>query len=266
VGASYADYSYYYASRCLTCAGKKYAEVNGIKTACACQNLATTKYRLEQFEVYPSDLKYKSWDDFRGVDESGENKLTDVSFISAKQKALKYCFSSSSVKDRKSNLIVHSHLKDGQNVIISGDGGSGKTLIAMLIIKEVAYACQMFNLDISFKYIKTCEIQSAASWDNKKQKDHGFLEDVQEYDFLVIDSVEMPMGHTSPPDSHAMDNVFRYRKFYSKPTIIVCSKEFYRNTQKEVYRHRVMNYWGSEFLSLFMDTRNLHIELNKCSK
>src|SRR5437867_2071959 len=131
---TYRQYSTFYASKCDACKGVKRLLKNGVWTACSCQYTASAKWRIDQFEVVPPDLKYKTWNDFTGV--HGDSKLTNQSFIQAKQKALRYCFGGedvSLINDRQKNLIVHEHLNDGQNVVIAGATGSGRTLLAVLI-------------------------------------------------------------------------------------------------------------------------------------
>jgi len=147
------------------------------------------KWRFEQFEVSPSDLKYKSWSDFKGIAESGEDKLTVETFIDARKKALEYCFGSSDLmvlENRQKYLIVHKHLQDGKNLIIVGGARTGKTLIAALVIKEVTYACRIHNINLTFKCIKSAVLQEAARWDNLKPVNHDLLDDWADIDFLII--------------------------------------------------------------------------------
>lgn len=141
---SYQTYSDYYASKCKKCLGEKRVLVNNIWTVCICQNSATLKFKFEQFDVNPSSLKYKTWDDFDGFID-GRQVISMESWVSAKRNALKYCFGTDDInviENRKNSLIVHKHRHDGQNVIIVGHPQSGRSLIASLIIKEVAHACR----------------------------------------------------------------------------------------------------------------------------
>ncbi len=267
---SYVDYCQYYALKCEICKGEKRVLHSGIWTSCVCQHTATVKWHLEQFDVSPPDLKYKSWDDFVGTD--GTTRLTDASFISAKQKALQYCFGSSDpdvIKDRRKNLIVHRHCQDGQNVIITGEAGTGKTLIAVLIIKEVAYACRTHNLKLNFKCIKSPFLQDAARWDSDKNLDHQLLDDLAEVNFLVLDEVEeyREGGHkTSPPDIIALNVLFGIRQMNSLPTIVICTGRFWAEVNHPRYHEAVSRRWGREFVSLMSNPRNAIIELEKDKK
>lgn len=258
------DYCEYYARHCKICKGAKRVQINGVWTACVCQNTATLKYRFEQFEVSPADLKYKTWNDFTGVD--GNNVLTRNSFIRAKSKALEYCFGSPDLKltqDRKKNLVVQNHCHDGQNVIIAGGQGTGKTLVAALIIKEVAHACRIHNLNIGFKCIKSVFLQDAARWDSQsKSIDQVSLDDWSEVDFLVIDEVDLDSwGHTTPPDLISLNVLFSTRTIRGLPTIVICSDDFWRGIKTYRRIDDIFNRWGRDFVSMLRNPSNMVIEL-----
>ena len=263
---SYDDYCKYFAGKCKICQGTKQILHEGVKTACVCQLSATLKFRFEQFEVDPPELKYKSWTDFQGCTSEGKI-LTDASLIEGKKKALRYCFDSDEAdvfKDRKKHLIVHRHVDDGQNLIIVGARGSGRTLLAALIVKEIAHACHFHNKDISYKYIKSWDLQNAATWDNIKGSNHELLDELSDVNFLVIDQVELlPPGghHTTPPDIIKMDSLFGSRRY--KPTIIICSPFFWHKTSDENLISSIEAQWGRSFISLLADSNNVVIELRK---
>lgn len=257
------EYCDYYASKCITCKGQKRLKHNGVWIACICQINAHDKFRFEQFDINPPDLKYKSWDDFTGIFEN--IKLTNSSFISAKTKALAYCFNSADLKavsNRKESLIVHKHIDDCQNLIITGVAGTGKSLIASLIIKEVIHACRIHNLKISFEYAKSNDIQDAARWTGTKEIDHVWLDRLSDVDFLIIDGIDIDRGgHTTPPDHTTVNKLFSYRKEH--PNIIICSTEFFLSLKSHRHINEIVNRWGEEFLSLMRNDKNIVIELEK---
>ena len=271
------EYCRYYALNCKVCQGNKRVRRNDIWTTCVCQNTATLKYRFEQFDVSPVHLKYKNWDDFTGVD--GNNVLTRESFITAKRKALEYCFGSSDPKlvlDRRKNLIVHKHRNNGQNVVIVGGSGTGKTLVAALIIKEVAHACRIHNLNIGFKCIRSVFLQDAARWDAKGGSiDHASLDEWADVDFLVIDGVDLDSwGHTTPPDLISLNVLFSMRKMKGSPTIVICSDNFWlgikkRRTATTSLQGKIddiLNRWGRDFVTMLQEPSNVVIELEREAK
>lgn len=264
---TYLDFCNYYASKCKICQSARRVKREGVWTSCICQSIATAKWHLEQFEVNPPSLKYKNWDDFTGTSCTGEHKLTDASFVSAKSKALEYCFGTTNVlaaKDRAKNLVVHKHRYDGKNIIIAGSNQSGKTLISFLIIKEVVYACQIFNLGLTFKCVNFNLLRDAACWDQKKTIDHDFFGQLAEIDFLVIDGVENFVGgHNRHSDVVKLNVLFRSRMVDGRPTIIVCSMEFWRSIKDTRYVNQFRQLFGEEFLALLMKPENIVIELEK---
>lgn len=261
------DYCAYYASKCKVCNGEKFVEVKGIPTQCLCQHSAELKFKFEQFEVDPPDLKYKSWDDFNGFLD-GRQVISTESWLSAKQKAIQYCFGSSDpnvIKDRKANLVVQNHRHDGQNVIIVGNKGSGRTLIAALIIKEVAHACRIHDLDLSFKCLKAYDLFVAARWDNERSVDYSLLEEL-DVDFLVIDEVELmpPKGHhTNPPDYNTMNSLFGNRVRYKMPTIVICSQSFWSQVSHPKFTEDISTQWGKPFVAIMNNPQNVVIKIDK---
>jgi len=266
------QYCDYYADKCNRCKGDKRLHVDGMWVSCPCQRIADLKYRFDKFEISPANLKYKKWDDFDGfgrlVDGKKQQALTHQSLIESKSKALKYCFGTddrSCLDNRKLHLRVHKHIEDGQNVIIVGEKQSGRTLLAALIIKEVAYACKLFSKNISFQCVKSYELHNYARWDDAgKRIDHAVLYDLADVDFLVIDQIEMrpPRGHhTNPADIHSLEMLFGTRRTSNHPTILICSCNFWAHFQK--YSHDIAVQWGNEFVSIMSDSNNVIIELEK---
>ena len=267
---SYDDIHIYYANKCSICKGKKRVFYDEVWTVCGCQHIATARWRLEQIQVYPDNLKYKDWSDFTGLikDKSTTvGRLNPASALEAKNKAMKYCFGSddpNAVKDRRNTLKVQDHISDGQNVIIAGGRGSGRSLLACLILKEVIYATSYFNLRLDYKWIKANSLISAARWDGERPINHDFLDDIQAQHFLVVDGIDLPQGgHNNPPDMVALNLMFYYRKLYQHPTIIVCSDTFWAAVTEQKYEQGLIKRWGEEFFELINDPGNLVIELIK---
>lgn len=267
---TYSDYADYYANKCKFCKGAKRVQVNNVWTGCICQHSASLKFQFEQFEIDPPELKYKSWEDFDGF-VSGSQVLDQHMLVNAKQKALQYCFGSkesSATKNRRNNLIVHNHLKDGQNVVITGDSGTGRSLIAALIIKEVAHANMIHGLSMTFKSIKSYDLSVAAQWDSGKPVDYEMLNDLAVVDFLVVDKVDrLPERghHTNPPDHNVMNWFFGTRIKDNLPTIVICSSRFWSDIVSKQYEV-IRAQWGDPFVSIMRDPQNVVIDIKKASK
>ncbi len=262
----YQDYCDYYASKCKICTGKKRVLHNSIWTCCPCQQHATLKYRFEKIQTYPQELKYSKWSDFTGEIKTKNKQtgkleigghLSAPVFINAKKKAMEYCFSSSDpsvVDDRRNTLVLHKN--NGRNVVIVGKKNTGKTLLAALILKEVAHASYLFKkLNIDFKWLKASDLINASRWDNDKSVDHEFLNSLNNIQFIVIDDIDMyRTGHNTPPDTVSLDVLFSYRKLASYPTIVICTPEFFKTASK-------YEIWGREFTDLITRSDNVLIEL-----
>ncbi len=269
----------FFAKRCPVCKGVKRIKTDEGWSACRCQYTATVRYRLEQFEVTPPELKNKTWDDFSGLLAGAKTdvkntdllKLSQASWLKAKQECLTYCFGQpdpSLVNDRAKHLIIHLRYNEGRNVVISGASGTGKTLLAVLIIKEVIHACNLHKLRLSFKCVKSSILQNAARWTGDKSIDNAFLEELAEIDFLVIDDIDTrDIGHNTPPDMIAMDVLFGKRLSEYKPTIILCSDSFASmvsgSNSGARYHDNIRRQWGDEFLRLITRPGTFRISLKK---
>lgn len=267
---SYGDYSQHYADKCSICQGKGHVLYEDIFTMCICQHTAKMKWRFEQLEITPKELKYKSWNDFCGVGKAGDHNLVAESFILAKKEALKYCFGSdnpSVIEQREDKLIVYKHLDTGKNVIIIGGPCSGKTLLSTLIIKEVVYACRIHNLDITFKSIKSSILQNESRWDGDRTVNHDLLNELENVDFLIIDNIDRPQGgHNTPPDTISLNALFYNRRSRNKPTIIICSDSFWGCAIQAQYQGEIKSRWGDEFITLLLNNDNTVIRLQKETK
>ena len=263
----------YYSKNCSVCNGAKRVQVNEVWTKCLCQHRATLEFRYSQIPVYPEELKYKEWSDFTGeIKGFNEGRSETVGRLKncgvwAKTGAMKYCFKAidpESLKDRKNNLIVLNHLRDGQNLIIIGGRNTGKTLLAALVNREIALASFYARRNIDFRWIKGGAVLEASRWDNSKEVDHNTLEDLSEVDFLTIDGVDVPLGgHNTPPDMIALNLLFSRRLENKKPTIVIASDDFYKRATHETAYREITRLWGEEFLNLLTLSTNVFVELNK---
>jgi hypothetical protein len=266
------DFCTYYASSCKQCFGDKRFKKEGVWTTCPCQNIANIKWRVEQIRVHPPELKLLTWDDFTGVikeDAVETGMLTVSSAMAGKQKALEYCYRGSRQPE---NLILHKHLDDGANLIIGGAKHTGKTLLGLLVVKEVVRTAVVRSINLSFDWIQSSDLKQAARWDTHKEIDHARLEQLAEVDFLVIDDVDVEgeviagvnKGHkTSPPDRTSLNVLFGQRDLYHRPTIILCSQRFMKYLQMPLKHDDIETQWGNEFLNIVTNPRNTVIYLER---
>lgn len=271
------DYQIYYAKQCLICNGNATILDGNIRRECVCQKKARRKFRFEQIDIYPPDLKYKDWSDFTGIITKQDKiigHLTTQSVLNARNKAFSYCykapFSLDILKNRGQYLKVHHHLDDGQNIIIAGDEQTGKTLLAAIICKEVANASVLVNRDLDYRWIKFYDIINAARWNldyntgQSKQIDHPFLDRLSELDFLFIDAMDLQRGgHNSPADHISMDSLFGARILNYRPTIVICSKRVTSLLSTGPGQEQLAAAYGFQFMSLLKNSNNLLIELVK---
>ena len=269
---TYTNYCDYFAKKCPKCNGAKKILIHhgeddtvGTWNACGCQFIASTKWRYDQIPL-PSHLKGKTWEDFRGiVVENGKEVDLACSFTEAKEKALEYCFGSgdpSVIKDRVNSLVVQDRTN---NVVISGGQRTGKTLLVALILKEVVYASVLKRINLAFKYVKNSELLDKSRWDNNKQVDHEFLADLAELDFLVLDGINDPAGHTTPPDLISLDGLFSARHLSGAPTIFVCSDTFKLKlfSENKYERDAIIKKFGEEYYSSLTNSENVFIDLQR---
>lgn len=272
---NYQSFSDYYAQKCTVCSGQKSVCLDGVWTRCICQQQATLEYRYSLIPIYPEELKYKNWSDFTGEikDTTSNGRKETVGMLSgcgvvAKTKAMQYCFNkvgADTTKNRKQTLRVLDHLKDGQNVLIIGGSSTGKTLLAALINREVAYASYFSHRSIDFRWVTFSQILEAARWDNGREIDHTSLDGYSEAQFLTIDGVDVPSGkgHTTPPDMVAMNTLFGERLRNRHPTIVIMSNNFYNTLTHNALCQEIPKRWGDEFFTLLKHPNNVIIELQK---
>jgi len=261
----------YYADRCKRCYGKKRITIDGVNKVCSCQLKATIKHRIDSIEIYPDSLRYKKWSDFTGI--IGDDKITGQlnleSVSKALYSALSYCFNVNDIKlihKRKKHLTIQRHLSDGQNIIISGDKNSGKTMLAALILKEVAYACVVHGINMDFKWIKFADFFDAARWTNNKSINNDYLDYLSSIDFLSIDGIDKPdSGHNNPADMYSLNSFFGYRNVFNKPIIFICSRRFLSlsKSKKNIDQKMIIDLLGEEFYLSFSKPNNYIIDLEK---
>lgn len=266
---TYEDYCEYHANKCKQCKGKKRIQYNDVWVCCSCQYNASAKWRFDQIQVYPDELKYKTWKDFTGVGQT--NRITAGSFVEAKKKAIEYCFDAadlSVVNDRKQHLVIDKHLRDGQNVVIFGPKASGKSLIATLILKEVVYACAIRGHEYSFAWVKASEIVEAARWDSNAAKtiDYDTLDFLGDVNFLFVDNLDIAPAvgnHRHPPDIMSVNRVFSYRLSMKLPTIVTCSNKIWEFLQNPATTQEIKTQYGEELYGLLMHPKNVMIKLER---
>lgn len=270
---TYASLRQLYAHECKFCAGvKSITDADGIRRECTCQKLARQKWRLEQVKIRPDSLKYKGWSDFNGtIEDNGQiiGNLVLESAVDGRNKAFRYCYGIPYTTG-KLPIHVHKHVSDGQNVIITGDNGSGRSLLAVLILKEVIRASSLLTDALEYRWIETFDLIDAARWtingSADKGVDHDYLDHVSGLDFLFLEGVGLQTrGHNYPPDHFALDKLFGYRRSMRLPTIMTCSKDLWKllTGRNPRGREEVQKIYGNQFLEMLLDSNNVMIELEK---
>lgn len=265
------DFCVYYAAKCDKCQGERRVLQDSTWYACSCQILATAKWKLDQIRIHPPELKTKTWDDFTGIIQANSEQIGSLSVnsvIDAKEKALAYCYQDGKVSPE--NLILHKRASKGHNVIIAGERQSGKTLLGILIIKEVLRTSIVHNVPLSFEWISSSEIKEAARWDNVKPLDHIKLDALAEVDFLIIDDMDIEIeaqgksyNKTSPPDRTSLNILFGQRDMYGHPTIILCSQRLLKFAESPMHTDNIIQQWGAEFFHIFTNQNNTIISLSR---
>ena len=267
----------YYASICDLCNGSRLVRKDGKRIGCPCQRKADARFQFEKIHINPHSLKQKTWGDFNGIIKLN-NKIVghlDPSCVQgAKEKSLKYCFKGGVPSPE--NRIVHKHIRDGQNIVIGGPRHSGKTLLAILIIKEVRQAILEQHAHATFAWISSSELRNAARWDENKAIDHAYLGELSDVDFLVIDDVDIDKRggdspdmtrsyghHTNPPDRISLNMLFGVRDMHRRPTIIISSEKFLTDLENPIYEDFIIQQWGDEFYALATKSSNVMMRLEK---
>lgn len=278
---SCSQYCEYFATKCPRCNGLKRVLRDGEWTSCVCQHIATVKWRFEQIRLQPPELKYHNWCDFNGItrkrgpdgrmEQSGFIKGMDAGTSTqiahqARAQAMRYCFDSDdieAVKDRdfrRKHSLIKQRALSGKNVIIAGGIGSGRSLLAALILKEVVKASIDSGKLYTFGWVHNVDLIRAAQWQSNKPVDHGAMEEWAEYDFLFIDNFQAPRDRIAN-----LDGLFFDRRCEQRPTIITCSDQFlegcHDQPMKEVNSGRVRQMLGDEALDFMLDPSNVEIKL-----
>jgi hypothetical protein len=271
---SYIDYRKYYANHCSICEGDGRVIEDGIRKECLCQKKARRKYRLEQIDIYPPELKYKDWTDFTGIitkNNQVTGNLKIESTVVARNKAFNYCygvdFNENLLKTRLSSVKVHTHLEDGQNVVIAGDESTGRSLLGAIICKEVANASILINRDLDYRWIRFYDILNAARWvfdaNMHKPVNHPYLDMLANLDFLFIDGLDIQRGKNYPADHVAMDVLFGTRTLFHLPTILVCSRKVLKLITSSMGQDQLSSLYGYEFVKMLKKPNTVIIELIK---
>lgn len=269
---TYKDYCLFFSKKCDICKGARKVLLDNVWTVCLCQFKATLKFRYDSLQVYPPELKYKTWNDFTGIITEGgitSGILEPESVIESKQKALSYCYKNGD-NSSHDNLIVQDHLNDGQNVIIYGERGTGKTLLAVLILKEIVFSNYRSCSSVTTDWVHSSQIRDAARWAldsgiKTKEQDYDYLDEISLTDFLVIDDIDYAdkrNSFPSPPDRTSLDVLFGERKRNQRPTIFICSNKI-KDMVGDLKTVLLQREWGNEFYDLISNSNNVIIELRK---
>lgn len=274
---TYEGLRFHCASSCKLCHGvQSLVGTDGASRECPCQKLARQKWRLEQVKIRPNSLKYKNWADFNGtIEANGEiiGNLTLESALAGRDKAFQYCFGSSYdpkiLQNKSSHLFVQKHILDGQNVIITGDSGTGRSLLSVLILKEVIRASSSRSFD--YRWIEAYDLIDAARWTaagghSGKPVNHSYLDTITDLHFLFLEGVGIQTrGHNYPPDHFALDKLFGHRRSIRLPTILTCSKDLWMLVTGKNPRGReeVHKIYGNQFLEILRDSSNVIIDLER---
>jgi DNA replication protein DnaC len=262
----YDRYLDFFAKKCNECKGERRIFLNNVWYSCSCQLIASLKYKFDKIKIYPNDLKNKSWEDFKGINNSGA-KLTAKSLIQAKSQALKYCFDTDdlkAIKERKNKSVILNRLKQGTNIVISGDSGSGKSLLAFLILKEIVFYSIYNAKKLTFEWVRSSDLLEAARWDNSKNIDNDLLDYWSDIQFLFIDNMSLKQNqgdHRAPPNMSSINRLFYNRLSNRLPTIILCNDSLLKSDKYE--KNKVIEEWGQDFYSILSNENNFFIQLIK---
>jgi len=262
-----------FAKNCPRCKGQRTILVNGVLTRCICQNKAVKRLYFDKISISPSSLKYKEWDDFNGsilnLEGDVDGALTVSSLEEAKRKAMEYCFDHWDIdvdKERNKAINIDRHLRDGQNLVIFGSPGSGKTLLAVLVLKELLRCMWIRKRDYRYKWIKFTDLVGHARWDNSRSVNHDRLDELSESHFLFIDGIDVYRsgeGHNTPPDLIELDRLFSYRRAMSIPTIMTATTSL-RDAMKAPALAGLAKKWcGDELISMMCSSETVRIVLDR---
>jgi hypothetical protein len=161
---------------------------------CECKKEYITKLRLKEAGIHP---QYHDLNASLELSE-GKKNFIDKFYI---------CY-----KDPK---------KVSKNLLITGSNKNSKTKFLALFAKRILYK----SMNIRFKYITLSDLLISINkvW---KNDDYSAIEDLQKYDFLIIDKVEMALPYLKQNmNSVVLVNLFETRDQNQKPTIISCATE-----------------------------------------
>lgn len=128
----------------------------------------------------------------------------------------------SAIKQYSDNLS--NAKKNGISLVLYGANGTGKTLLAVSVLKEAmlqGMSCQMTSLGGLIE----CYTDG---WTNRERREE-FNEKIKNVDFLLIDDVGKEYrSKSSDLIEVAFDNLIRYRTFRNKPFIITTNTDMSR--------------------------------------
>lgn len=184
-------------AQCVTCAGTKtfrWYDESGSPAdyECPC---------IDQFKMF-------RWLSYRGMPESAQRALwSDLYAVSedVTVQALDYI-------DR-----VKNHQAQGDSLVLYGSKGVGKTLLASLVVKSLAYS------GVDFHMLTFAEMvdQFAQGWSSTVYKD-WFAKRVRAASLLYVDDLgrERRTGGGNPMAENMLEEVVRHRVSNMLPTIL----------------------------------------------
>jgi len=231
---TYDYHSDYYASKCSACKGDKKILKDGRWFRCGCQFFASLDWRFQQTEIIPESLKKMSWKDFDGCVRKGNaiSSCIDQNVIlESRSKAMKYCFGSDSMSvllNRKKYSQIKKRSESGENVVIVGKSGTGKTMLATLILKEVVLYCSSSAADLTFEWINASELLHACRWDTQKRVNHDYIDECIDPNFLFIDNLDVPTDYIA-----SLDRLTNSRMINRRPCVITCDLPFWNGCMQK---------------------------------
>lgn len=218
------DYYKEEANKCKKCKGK----ISQKDKRCVCQRIALSRFRWDQLPIH-SVYRSLDWLDFG---KRHKTQLSPEIFTKARDMAFAYCFSKKGINEirmcqvsdenisniletrRFKQLQLRKRFEDGYNLVILGEEGAGKSLLASLVAREIIHSSS-FIKDMVLKWVPFYELLAKLDFHYKLV---DFSDDLTYgSDFLIIDDVHNPPGAINPL---LIDEIIGTRLSNDFPTIV----------------------------------------------